>query len=66
MTQQITIFVCETEARADEAVAFRVSSGFPRTTKENVEQDLVYDGTTYGAGGGNDGLFGKWLVTGRN
>jgi hypothetical protein len=65
MTNKLQVIACDTEAKADEAIALLQAQGFPAaaTSKEKTTT-FVYDGDSFSSGG-NDMLDGKWIVIGR-
>ncbi len=66
MTDRLQILACDTEDKAFEAKGKLVGEGYdePSITLEQVKT-FIYDGETFSADGGNDGLSDKWIVIGR-
>jgi hypothetical protein len=63
MVQDVTIFVCDDEDKADNARGFLDGLGYANVTKERTGH-LLYDAQTYD-GGAKEHQLGKWVVVGR-
>lgn len=66
MSKEISIYICETDAKAEQAAAFLRASGYSDANiKKEKADNLIYDAATYDSDGGSYLPTNKYIVTGR-
>lgn len=65
MTTELSVYVCDTPAKAEQAVTFLENQGYdPNEITTEQSANTIYDASTYD-GGKFDQTYAKWVVIGR-